>query len=86
GGLQSGDRLIVASDGIETLDEKQITALSIASAGREASFLTQAILSSVKEVERRHQDNVSLIVGVFEDEMSKQGNWFSRLWSAISKR
>ncbi len=86
GGLQSGDRLIVASDGIETLGEEQIAALITESVGQEASFLAQAILNSVKEVKRRHQDNVSLIVGVFEDEMSKQENWFDRLWSAISKR
>jgi serine/threonine protein phosphatase PrpC len=60
--LKAGDLVIVASDGLQTLDDGQIEALLARSRGRTSSEIAETLLAAVERCADPEQDNVSLSV------------------------
>lgn len=60
--FRKGDRLLIASDGVETLSEDEIAALFNQSKDADAETLAQTLLSSVDAVQRKGQDNTTVMV------------------------
>jgi len=60
--LTEGDWVILASDGVETLTDLQLSTLIETSLNATPDQLSQAILQAVAAVERPEQDNASLIL------------------------
>ncbi len=66
---------ILASDGLDTLSQSEITSLTRNEGDTNAEALAQALLQSVDEKRRERQDNTSLIV-VFTDPQNKKKRFF----------
>jgi PPM family protein phosphatase len=64
--LASGDIVILASDGIETLEPAEIATLAgdAASAGESADAIARRLIAAVDARRRPHQDNATVIVAV----------------------
>lgn len=60
--FRKGDRLLIASDGVETLSEDEIAALFNESEDADAETLAQTLVSSVDAVQRKGQDNTTVMV------------------------
>lgn len=60
--FRKGDRLLVASDGVETLSEDEIAALFNESKNADAETLAETLVSSVDAVQRKGQDNTTVMV------------------------
>ncbi len=60
--LEPGDVVLVASDGLKTLDDAQIGALIAQHAVESPEQLVQVLLSAVEAANRERQDNTSLII------------------------
>lgn len=58
--LESGDVLVVATDGIETLTESQIMT-AVATADARAADICSAILRSIQVMDKPKQDNVTVV-------------------------
>ncbi len=61
-GLSAGDCVLLASDGLKTLDDGRLAGLIAAHAAEPLADMVAAILQSVEQEDRERQDNVSLIV------------------------
>jgi len=60
--FRKGDRLLIASDGVETLSEDVIGALFNESIDADAQTLAEKLVTSVDEVQRKGQDNTTVMV------------------------
>ena len=60
--LQSGDLLVLASDGLNTLDEPEIEALLAQSTGQDARQISARLLDTVRERRADRQDNTAVVV------------------------
>lgn len=60
--FRKGDRLLIASDGVETLSEDEIAALFNESKDADAESLAETLVSSVDAVQRKGQDNTTVMV------------------------
>jgi protein phosphatase len=60
--LQSGDLVLLASDGVETLSESELVTLLNKSEDEPTQQLVGTVLQAVEEAERPEQDNASLIL------------------------
>lgn len=60
--FRKGDRLLIASDGVETLSEDEIAALFNDSKDADAENLAETLVSSVDAVQRKGQDNTTVMV------------------------
>ncbi|MBL4762338.1 MAG: SUMF1/EgtB/PvdO family nonheme iron enzyme [Gammaproteobacteria bacterium] len=65
--LRPGDRIIIASDGLDTIDD--ITILKASDWANTATDCVRALLTAVEEVDKPHQDNATvLVIDVLESE------------------
>lgn len=60
--FRKGDYLLIASDGVETLSEDEIAALFNDPNDADAETLAKALVSSVDAVQRKGQDNTTVMV------------------------
>jgi protein phosphatase len=60
--LQTGDLVMLASDGVETLGEAELTALLQHSDALALDALAAKLLAGVEDAAARHQDNASIIL------------------------
>ncbi len=60
--FRKGDRLLIASDGVETLSEDEIAALFNESKDADAATLAETLITSVDAVQRKGQDNTTVMV------------------------
>ena len=60
--LEPGDTIMLASDGILTLNEMEIAQALLQVPGRDARGDAEAVLDSVLSKEAPRQDNVSVVV------------------------
>ncbi len=60
--VQEGDRLILASDGVETLSENQITELLANHKKGNNQAMVKELLTQIEKAGQKHQDNASLIL------------------------
>jgi protein phosphatase len=60
--LQAGDVVILASDGIQTLDDSDILAVVTARAGEDADSIAESLLTAAVAAGDRFQDNTTVVV------------------------
>ena len=60
--LEPGDRLLLASDGIESLSVTELERLLAQQTGQSAAAQVDQILKAVESLNKTHQDNASLIL------------------------
>lgn len=60
--FRKGDRLLIASDGVETLSEDEIAAVFNESKDADAETLAETLVTSVDAVQRKGQDNTTVMV------------------------
>jgi protein phosphatase len=60
--LEAGDYVVLASDGIATLDESEITRIIQAYADDGAAAVARAIIRSIESLREPHQDNATVLV------------------------
>lgn len=60
--VEAGDYIILASDGLQTLDEAEIERIITAYAGDGASAVANALIRAVEAVKDPHQDNATVVV------------------------
>lgn len=60
--LEAGDYVVLASDGIATLDESEITRIIQAYANDGAAAVARAIIRSIESLREPHQDNATVLV------------------------
>lgn len=60
--VEPGDYIILASDGLQTLDEAEIVRIITAYAGDGASAVANALIRAVEAVKDPHQDNATVVV------------------------
>jgi len=60
--FRKGDRLLIASDGVETLSEDVIGALFNESKDDDAQTLAEKLVTTVDDVQRKGQDNTTVMV------------------------
>jgi protein phosphatase len=60
--LEAGDYVILASDGIQSLDEAEIQRIVTAYAGDGASAVAGALIREVDNLREPHQDNATVVV------------------------
>jgi protein phosphatase len=59
--LEAGDVVIVASDGIQTLETRDIERIVSAAAGEGADAIADALLAAVADADDPYQDNTTII-------------------------
>lgn len=65
--LRPGDRIIIASDGLDTIDD--IGILKVSDWANTATDCVRSLLTAVEEVDKPHQDNTTvLVIDVLENE------------------
>ena len=64
--LASGDWLILASDGLETLSDNEIVSIIEANKKQDTNHVSDALIAAVKEKGHPHQDNTTVIVVKFD--------------------
>ncbi len=64
--LVRGDWLILASDGLATLSDDQISKIVSRNRSKDADQMAQALLSAVKRKARPEQDNVTILAIGFD--------------------
>ena len=69
--LGAGDRLVLASDGLETLSEDEI--LRRCAGPGDAADIVRDLLSSVEALDRPHQDNATVLVYRHEQRSAVRG-------------
>jgi PPM family protein phosphatase len=60
--LETGDVVLLASDGIDTLSHREIETLCTAQAGKGAHALAEALIKAVEAVADDEQDNTTVVV------------------------
>jgi protein phosphatase len=60
--LQTGDLVMLASDGVETLSEAELTALLQHSGALALDVLCRRLLAGVEDAAAKNQDNASIIL------------------------
>ncbi len=60
--VEPGDYIILASDGLQTLDEAEIVRIITAYAGDGATAVANALIRAVEAVKDPHQDNATVVV------------------------
>jgi len=78
--LQEGDQILLASDGVLTLNEQQIAAM-LKHDPQMNGTPCQALLAAVAAHERPHQDNTT-VLWVRAAEFSAKRPWWRRIWSS----
>ena len=77
--LQDGDLLIVASDGLQFLDDTCISATLRTHAGRASADIAQALLAELDQLDDPDQDNVSFCIvkvkSAVQDRAADHANW-----------
>ncbi len=60
--LEAGDIVVLASDGILTLEDEHIRKVLLASAGEPAAKIADALLGDVEAANEPHQDNTTVVI------------------------
>lgn len=77
--LRDGDVVLLASDGLGALPEDDIARLLRRHAAAPQEDIAQALLDAVTSVNRRNQDNTSLVIIKIEDQTEEPAGLLSRV-------
>ena len=64
-GIEEGDIVVIASDGVQTLSEDRLKSMLAAHVGAPAHKIAEALVSAVRDAQLPKQDNISVsVIGV----------------------